>query len=83
MSIPIPSPRKSAASLKEVFAKNLIATRKLRGLTQEELAHRAGLHRTAIGHLERATRNATLETIEVLCDALEVPATTLVQRDGQ
>jgi transcriptional regulator with XRE-family HTH domain len=42
------------------------------GLSQEELAARAGLHRTYIGMIERAEKNITLENIEKLASALEL-----------
>lgn len=41
-------------------------------MTQEELASKAGLHRTYIGMIERAEKNITLKNIQKLADALEV-----------
>ena len=40
------------------------------GLSQEDLASRAGVHRTYIGMLERAEKNVTLENIEKVSRAL-------------
>ena len=40
------------------------------GISQEELAARAGLHRTYIGMIERAEKNITLENIAKVCKAL-------------
>ena len=40
------------------------------GISQEELAARAGLHRTYIGMIERAEKNITLGSIEKICNAL-------------
>ena len=40
------------------------------GISQEELAARAGVHRTYIGMIERAEKNITLENIEKVCKAL-------------
>ena len=40
------------------------------GLSQEDLANRAGVHRTYIGMLERAEKNVTLENIEKVSKAL-------------
>lgn len=48
------------------------------GLSQEELAHVAGLHRTAISHIEQATRSSTLETLEKLARALKLEPAELV-----
>ena len=42
------------------------------GLSQEELASRAGVHRTYIGMIERAEKNITLENIEKIAFALKI-----------
>jgi len=42
------------------------------GISQEELASRAGVHRTYIGMIERAEKNITLENIEKVCKALDL-----------
>lgn len=41
-------------------------------LSQEELAERAGVHRTYIGMIERAEKNITLENIEKIAKALGI-----------
>lgn len=41
-------------------------------LSQEELASRAGVHRTYIGMIERAEKNITLENIEKVSKALKI-----------
>ncbi|MBX3750409.1 MAG: response regulator [Opitutaceae bacterium] len=48
------------------------ALRRRLGLTQEELAWRANLHRTYIADIERGARNVTLRSIESLAKALEM-----------
>jgi CheY-like chemotaxis protein len=56
------------------------AVRKWRGrlgVSQEELAGRAGLHRTYICDIERGARNVSLESIEKLARALEISMATL------
>lgn len=62
----------------EVFAQNVKRLRQGMALTQEELAERAGVHRTYIGMLERSEKNATLYSIERLAGALEVEPATLL-----
>lgn len=47
------------------------------GLSQEELASRAGVHRTYIGMIERAEKNITLENIEKIAKALKISLTEL------
>lgn len=42
-----------------------------KGLSQEELAEKAGLHRTYIGMIERAERNITLMNIQKIANALD------------
>lgn len=51
--------------------------RKAKKISQEELAHRASLHRTYIGMIERAEKNITLLNIEKLANALDVKITDL------
>ena len=46
--------------------------RKLRGLSQEELAEVADLHRTYIGSCERGERNITIVNLAVICEKLDV-----------
>ena len=41
-------------------------------LSQEELAHQAGLHRTYIGMIERGEKNITLENINRISSALQL-----------
>ena len=42
------------------------------GLTQEELAERAGLDRSYIGGVERGDRNPTLIFIEKIAEGLDI-----------
>lgn len=48
------------------------------GISQEELAGRAGLHRTYVSDIERGARNPTLEAITCLARALQTPAHSLL-----
>lgn len=61
-----------------VFARNLKILRKNAGLSQEELAYRAGLHRTYIGAVERCERNITLKNVERIAIALNVDPVILL-----
>ncbi len=52
--------------------------RKRRGLSQEELAEAADVHRTHIGLVERAERNASLDVAERIAAALEMSLSALI-----
>ena len=64
---------------------NLICARRVRelrqglGLSQDELAHEAGLHRTYIGAIERNERNITLRTLTRLAAALQCRPADLLE----
>lgn len=49
------------------------------GLSQDELAEKAGLHHTYIGQVERGEKNATLESIAKIAYALQVPLEVLFE----
>lgn len=71
------TPKDSA--LVVTFAKNVRRLRRESGMSQEELADRAGLHRTYIGMLERAEKNVTIYNIEKIGLALNVEPHVLLQ----
>lgn len=48
------------------------------GLSQEQLAHLAGLDRSYVGQVERGERNITLDNIYRLANALHSNASDLV-----
>ncbi|MFA6376258.1 MAG: helix-turn-helix transcriptional regulator [Candidatus Paceibacterota bacterium] len=54
------------------FGQKVRDERKRLDLSQEELAVRAGVHRTYIGMIERAEKNITLENIEKIAKALKI-----------
>jgi len=54
------------------FGKKVREERIKLDLSQEELASRAGVHRTYIGMIERAEKNITLENIQKVCKALNL-----------
>jgi transcriptional regulator with XRE-family HTH domain len=60
------------------LARNLRRLRLERGLSQEELAAAAGLHRNYVGGIERGERNVAVDNIGRLAVALGVRASTLM-----
>ena len=54
------------------FGNKVREQRLLLGLSQEELAGRAGVHRTYVGMIERAEKNITLTNVEKIAKALNL-----------
>lgn len=54
------------------MGKRVRKQRQLIGLTQQELAERIGVSTSFVGHVERGTRKASLETLVALSNALGV-----------
>ena len=65
--------------LRRLVAKNLRRLRKEGGLSQEELADRAGLNRNYIGMIEREENSPTVDALEQISDALGVDPVLLFQ----
>ena len=63
--------------IKGQFGTAVRTRRKRLGFSQEELAGRAGLHRTYVADIERGARNLSLANIEKLACALETSIPTL------
>ena len=51
-------------------------------MSQEKLAEFSGVHPTYIGQLERGEKNATLESIEKISKALNLPLSKLFENLG-
>lgn len=56
----------------KIFSKNVRKYRIEKGLSQEALAERAGLHRTYISAIECEKRSIALENIQRIANALEI-----------
>lgn len=64
-----------------MLATNLRKARHAQGLSQEDLADRAGVDRTYVSSLERCVYSATIDVLDRLADALAVrPAELLSPR---
>lgn len=58
------------ADIQKKFGGKLRELRKQKGLSQEDLAFKSGLHRTYISDIERGSRNVSLKNIEKIAKAL-------------
>lgn len=79
--LPYQSMGKADSHLRRVLAHNLRRLRHDRGLSQEQLADAAGLHRTFVGSVERCERNISLDNIAKLAAALGVSASSLLAKE--
>lgn len=70
--------RKASGGLQPIIAANIKRLRKGKGLSQEELAHICGYHRTYVGMVERGERNISIATLAALAGALGVDAHELL-----
>ena len=69
--------------LRARVARNLRRLRAERGLTQEEVAERAGLNRNYVGMLEREENSPTVDMLEKLAAVLQVEPEFLLKEDRQ
>ncbi|BAQ49837.1 MULTISPECIES: helix-turn-helix domain-containing protein [Methylobacterium] len=68
-----------------LVGRNVRRLRVALGLTQEALAVDAGLDRSYVGRIERATENPTVDVLDQLATALKVESCELLRRpeDGE
>jgi len=57
-------------SARQLFSQNVRKARLAKGLSQEDLAELASLHRNYIGGVERGERNISIDNMEKLAKAL-------------
>ncbi len=69
------------SNILEKFGEKLKQLRKVKGLSQEQLAEKANLHRTYIGMIERAEKNITLLNIEKIANALDTKISSLLNEE--
>ena len=78
-----PAPARSAMdAFVAAFGTHVRALRQRQGLSQEEVAHRAGLHVTYLSGIERGVRNPALRNIHRLAGALGVRVGELFLFEG-
>lgn len=65
------------------FGRRLLELREAAGMTQEALAHAAGLHWTYVGQIERGERNLSYKNLLKLARGLGLEPAELVAAAGQ
>ena len=58
--------------IESAFGKRVRVLRSKKGLSQEDLAFKAGVHRTYLGSIERGERNPSLKNIVAIAHALDI-----------
>ncbi len=66
--------------IREILALNLRKLRQARGISQEELAHRAEIDRTYISSLERSLYAASIDVLDKIAGVLDVEVSDLLKR---
>jgi len=74
--------RDRSEPLQQRFGAVVRARRQALGISQEELASRAGVHRTYVGDIERGLRNVSLKNIHSLAAGLGCRASELLEDAG-
>jgi transcriptional regulator with XRE-family HTH domain len=69
-----------SSTLRAALAEQIRLFRSKRGLSQEELAFRAGLHRTYISLVERAKKSPTIDSLTRISAALNVRTSDLLAK---
>jgi XRE family transcriptional regulator, regulator of sulfur utilization len=69
-----------SSNLRLALAEQIRLFRSKRGLSQEELAFRAGLHRTYISMVERAKKSPTIDCLTRISAALDVKTSDLLAK---
>ena len=64
-------------AIEKQFGERVRELRTNRGLSQEELAFKSGVHRTYLGGIERGERNPSLKNISAIAEALSVDISEL------
>jgi len=72
--------RKGQSDIRERFGLAVKTRREELAWTQEDLAGKAGLHRTYLSDCERGTRNVSLVIIERLAGALDLSLAEFFER---
>ena len=65
-------------AIHQIIARNIVRLRKEKNITQDELAHRAGVDRTYMGYIENAKFNLTIGKLVQIAEALDTVIDELI-----
>ena len=65
-------------AIHQIIAKNIVRLRKEKAMTQDELAHLAGVDRTYMGYIENAKFNLTIGKLVQIAEALDTVVDELI-----
>ena len=70
------------SDIAKILGQRIRNYRTAKRLSQEKLAELSGCHPAYIGQIERGEKNATVESIEKISHALNIPLSTLFEKLG-
>jgi len=68
--------------IKKIFGTNVRKFRQAKNWSQAELAEKIDISDAFMAHIERGTRGASMETIELLARCFEIPYTALFEEEN-
>jgi transcriptional regulator with XRE-family HTH domain len=66
-------------NMRKTFSTNIRKARFLQKISQEKLAEKSKLHRTYISSVERCQRNVSIDNMQKIAEALNVPLSSLLK----
>ena len=66
-------------NMRKTFSTNIRKARSLQKISQEKLAEKSKLHRTYISSVERCQRNVSIDNMQKIAEALNVPLSSLLK----
>lgn len=79
MRKPLGKTQRAVGKARRALAGNVRAERARRGWSQEALAEKSGVHHTYLSAIERASANCSIDIIESIANALQVPVLDLLR----
>ena len=82
LSMPVPSPKYALDPALVALGMAIRSTRKARGISQEELAHRSQIERSYMSSIERGMQNPGVMAIVQIAAGIGISVTDLVAEAG-